>query len=778
MVARIHAPDVHPGAPVMSNLKIPIKLTSSLMPTAQQRIRLRKVRKFKDQLSRYGITAAGIAVVLSLGMIFFYLVSEVVPLFRSASLDVDKELSAKDYAQINKSVGYLTLERYEELAAFFNRDGKIGFWDVNTQETRIETALAFPESATLSSFGVSIPSSGLMAYGFSNGQALVIKPQYSLSYPNDKRQITPSLTYPLEQTPFQLDEQNAALDVISVQESSSGLLMGAVTRDQRLLLASFSTSENFLTGELTITRDIYPLPALPTNEKALFMQIDETAQHLVVVTDKSQAYLYNIMNPTAVEQRAPVKIGEAPITAVQFLVGTGSLIIGTAKGEVSQWFLVRNEDNQYQLKPVRDFDTLPGAVTVISPEYSRRGFWVGDNKGNIGVYYATSERTLMIESVSDKSITQIAISPINNRVLILDADGQLKIADVWNHHPEVSFSSLWQKVWYEGREGPEYIWQASSGSDNFEAKMSFIPLSLGTLKAAFFAILFAVPLGVMGAIYTAYFMTPKLRGIVKPTIEIMAALPTVILGFLAGLWLAPFIENHLPAIFSILLLVPIVMLIVGYLWSCFPQSIRDSIPEGWEAVILVLPVILTAWGCVAISPHTEIWFFDGSMRQWFTDNGISYDQRNALVVGIVMGFAVIPSIFSIAEDAVFSVPRHLTQGSLALGATRWQTVVGVVLPTASPGIFSAVMMGFGRAVGETMIVLMATGNSPVVNFNIFEGMRTLSANIAVELPETAVASTHFRVLFLAALVLLAFTFVVNTLAEVIRQRLRMRYSNL
>ncbi|HMA98935.1 MAG TPA: phosphate ABC transporter permease, partial [Wenzhouxiangella sp.] len=98
--------------------------------------------------------------------------------------------------------------------------------------------------------------------------------------------------------------------------------------------------------------------------------------------------------------------------------------------------------------------------------------------------------------------------------------------------------------------------------------------------------------------------------------------------------------------------------------------------------------------------------------------------------------------------------------------------------TASPGIFSAVMIGFGRAVGETMIVLMATGNSPVVNFNIFEGMRTLSANIAVEMKEAAVGSTHYRLLFLAALVLFGFTFILNTIAEVVRQRLRAKYSSL
>ena len=116
-----------------------------------------------------------------------------------------------------------------------------------------------------------------------------------------------------------------------------------------------------------------------------------------------------------------------------------------------------------------------------------------------------------------------------------------------------------------------------------------------------------------------------------------------------------------------------------------------------------------------------------------------------------MGFAVIPNIFSIAEDAIFSVPRSLTLGSLALGATPWQTLTRVVILTASPGIFSALMIGMGRAVGETMIVLMATGNTPIMDVNLFEGMRTLAANVAVEMPESEVGGSHYRVLFLSAL---------------------------
>lgn len=152
----------------------------------------------------------------------------------------------------------------------------------------------------------------------------------------------------------------------------------------------------------------------------------------------------------------------------------------------------------------------------------------------------------------------------------------------------------------------------------------------------------------------------------------------------------------------------------------------------------------------------------------------TFDQRNALVVGFVMGFAVIPIIYTVADDALSAVPDSLKSASLGAGATQWQTTVRIVVPAAISGLFSAFMIGLGRAVGETMIVLMAAGNTPIMQWNVFNGFRTLSATIAVEIPEAVKDSTHYRTLFLAALVLFAMTFVLNTVAEFVRRRFQRR----
>jgi len=755
---------------------VPTSIRSrSLLPDEEARLKLRKKRARRDSTSRWGITLAGYGVVFALAMIFIYLFYEVMPILKGASVTPQASYSLPVQ---DAGLQHLLLERYQELGIQYTDNGQVTFFEADNGNIRSQFDLPIPDYAEITSFAHTEVIGGVIAQGLSSGEAIIARHGFDLSFPIDRRVLTPKIEYPFGDSPITVDPEGMPLQLLALEtvtRGSGGSMMAAITADNRLVLTSLNSRTNMMTGETSVTTRHANISSVPP--EPVKMLLDKALRSLFIADRSGFIYYYDIsdLDNARLIDRYDAGNGSA-ITAIDFLVGSVSLIVGTESGKLSQWFLVRDEQNRYSLERIRDFKPHGAAITSIAPEYTRKGFLAGDASGQLGIHYGTSARTLYLDRLADSAVQNLAISQVNGRLMLLDSQNQLLVAELWNRHPQLSFSAMWNKVWYEGRANPEYIWQSSSGSDEFESKFSLVPLSVGTLKAAFYAMLFAMPLAIAGAIYTAYFMTPKLRGIVKPSIEIMEALPTVILGFLAGLWLAPFAEDNLPAVFNFFILMPVMMLLFAFIWSRLP--LRKYIPDGWEAALLTPVILLFGYLCVVSSPWIEIWFFNGSMRQWFTDIGITYDQRNALIVGIAMGFAVIPTIFSIAEDAVFTVPRHLTQGSLALGATRWQTVMGVVIPTASPGIFSAVMMGFGRAVGETMIVLMATGNSPVVNFNIFEGMRTLSANIAVELPETAVGSSHFRVLFLAALVLLALTFVVNTIAEIIRQRLRTRYSNL
>jgi phosphate transport system permease protein len=273
-------------------------------------------------------------------------------------------------------------------------------------------------------------------------------------------------------------------------------------------------------------------------------------------------------------------------------------------------------------------------------------------------------------------------------------------------------------------------------------------------------------------------MRPQTRRLIKPAIEMMAALPTVVLGFLAAQWLAPKLEQHLLG----LMLLPLALTGLALLAAWAERRLRPEWRRwlrGRHLPVGIALVLLGAWLAFATGQALLPLLPGGDVRSWLEQNlGIDYSQRNALLVGIAMGLAVIPVIFSLAEDAISGVPPHLSNGALALGATQWQALVRVVLLTASPGIFSALMIGFGRAVGETMIVLMATGNTPIIDWSPLSGMRTLSANIVIELPESEVNSTHYRILILSALLLLALTFALNTIAELVRQRLRVRYGSL
>jgi phosphate transport system permease protein len=495
----------------------------------------------------------------------------------------------------------------------------------------------------------------------------------------------------------------------------------------------------------------------------------------VVVAGTDRGRMYHWLFSEDQPQLTDVSpVADEPITALEFIIGGMSVVVGTESGEVSSWFRAPMTDGSEAMVRAHEFEPQGSAVRAFALSPRERSFAASGDDGSLVLRHQTSERTLArLEGAGPFAL--LLIAPKADAIYGLARDGLVPFP-LDNPHPEVSWRTLFGKVWYEGYAQPEYVWQSTGATDDFESKLSLVPLVFGTIKGTLYAMLFAIPLAVLGALYTSQFMHPSIKAKVKPTVEIMAALPSVVIGFLAGLYLAGVVEKNLVAVFLMMGLMPLSGTAGVFVWRLLPRAVAHRLKPGTE-IVAIVPLMLAAGAvAVALGPAVEGWVFGGDARGWLTATmGLTYDQRNCLVVGIAMGFAVIPIIFTISEDAFTSVPSSLTAASLALGASRWQTAVRVVLPTASPGVFSAIMVGFGRAVGETMIVLMATGNTPVMEWSIFNGIRTLSANIAVEIPEAPYGGTLYRTLFLAGALLFVMTFIVNTVAEVIRQRLRDRY---
>jgi len=238
----------------------------------------------------------------------------------------------------------------------------------------------------------------------------------------------------------------------------------------------------------------------------------------------------------------------------------------------------------------------------------------------------------------------------------------------------VTVKGLTGKIWMPVSDRPRY---------------GLLPLIIGTFKITLISILFAGPLAILAALFSAAFAPRWMREIIKPAIEILAGFPSVVIGFFALIVMATFFQHLF----------------------------------GYET------------------------------------------RLNAFVGGVAMALAAIPIIFTVTEDVMTAVPATYKEASLALGASKWQTAFFVTLPAAAPGIFAAILLGIGRIFGETMIVLMATGNAALMSMNPFESVRTLSATIGAEMAEVVFGDTHYNVLFLIGTLLFVFTFALNATAE-------------
>lgn len=667
----------------------------------------------------------------------------------------------------------------------------------------------------------------------------------------------------------------AAVELLDVTWRRDGAVVAAYASDGTLRLSVLKTLQDPDTEERTYKIRSIDLPrsSKSPNERPFGLCVSGVGDNVFIAWKDGWLVRYDVRNsqqPRIAEELDLTPEPDVSLTALDMLIGKVTLVAGDSTGRVRAWFRVNRPANEQGASDAEQKTTLvaahdlPGlsAVTALAPSPRSRMLAVAYADGRLRLFYVTNDALLAQSHTKfaslhsgarwDDRLDQLTMTPRDDGLLGAAADS-LALWAVNVPHPEVSLRSLFLPIWYEGYEGPSLEWQSSGGTDNFEPKLGLTKLIFGTLKATFYSLLIGVPLALLAAIYTSEFLHKRVRARIKPTIELMASLPSVVLGFIAALVLAPIVERILPTVLLALVTVPLALLFSAFVWQIIPKSLRTRVAASrFAGMCLALPLGL--WWAHALGRPVERLLFAGDLIAWLSGRGGAaggwmllfvpiaalgaawllavyvnpwlrarsrawsearlaaaelikfvvaaavallaawlmsltmsaagfdprgtfvgpYEQLNALVVGFVMGFAIIPIIYTIAEDALSTVPQHLRSASLGAGATAWQTATRIVIPTAMSGLFSAVMVGLGRAVGETMIVLMAAGNTPVLDWNVFNGFRTLSGNIAEEMPEAVKDSTHYRTLFLAALVLFALTFVLNTVAENVRQRFRKR----
>ncbi len=871
------------------------------------------VRAF-DVVARTLITAGGIGTILAVAGVMVFLVWVALPLFRGADL----EPAARLAAPAGEAPLHVDVDEYGVLGWSLQRDGRVRCFRLDDGSLRAEHDLE--TSAPV--LGTSFPLGGAdAAVGTADGLVQLVDFEFVTRFlpaeevPAAARELLETSDGPVNhlggvvqltsQGQFRLQELavtpgpsaragEGPVPLLHHVQTRRGPLVVALVGEgleARLVSLLGSEKEDFMTGDVVFEfRAPTELPFEPRAENAAFLALNGTASDVVAAWADGTFQRVRLAagdGEAFVAERGRLVSEGAKLTAMTYVLGDNTLVWGDSLGRVQAGFLVRLEDGEFPGLPGarRDprarfglalakqlADRADAAVTALASSRRSRLVAIGFDDGGLEVAQVTNEgRLASYELPEARPVTALAIAPKEDSIFALGTDAAHWLA-FDPHHSEATLAALFTRQWYEGYPAPEHTWQSSSGHTGFEPKLGLIPLVVGTLKATFYSMIFGAPLAILAAIYSSEFLSKRVKGVLKPTVELMASLPSVVLGFLAALVFAPFVESIVPVALAVFVCVPFAFFLCAHLWQILPSPSQLRWVR-YRLLILLVPVLLGGGMALWIGPVLERALFGGDLKGWcawgpdvagelpelassvggwfvlllpFTGVlaavlggrslgrwlraqgprlgrsrlaaldlarflvvaaaalllalgagvlldaagcdprasllvwGIdlspvgTYVQRNSLVVGFVMGFAIIPIIYTIADDALSAVPDHLRSASLGSGATQWQTATRIILPTAMSGMFSAVMIGLGRAVGETMIVLMATGNTPILDLNVFSGFRTLSANIAVELPEAVKGSTHYRTLFLAALVLFVMTFVVNTVAEIVRLRFRKR----
>ena len=751
--------------------------------TGQSRFQTARLTLLVDRFMTVFIKLGGAMIITSVLGIFVFIFLQIWPLFAPASVDPLKSIQLPE-----TKFALLGIDEWGAKPFLVEPDGSLLVVDYETGEMRDQSLdLGITGEVTAASLN---KREQKIILGTSNGQFVFVSPNHSSREIHGRQVIEAA---PTAETAAFIGDPGMPITDIAYGDSGTSKVVVALqsSEDTNRVTASLFKRKRSLMGkskeEPAGTHDLTSLiPGRP--EKIL---VPVTGDSVVVLTESGRV-CYLVLKGGKFELLqtfTPFEDLENPhINAATFIFGDVSIAFASDTGENRVFSLFYPEGGKDRLYGfVHEFPNLGASPVFLVSTLRNKAFLVGGGR-ELSLRYSTTE-SIRWQSSVPYPVANAVISGKYQRLAVLDSSNKLHFFQINDPHPDSGWKALFGKVWYEGAPGPKWEWQSTGGSDDFEPKYSLVPLIFGTLKGTLYAMVFAVPIALLAALYTSQFLDPRFRATVKPTMEIMASLPSVVLGFLAAIYIAPLIERQVPSLLLVAAGLPLVAAFSGFFWSRLPIQIRKFIHPGWEWIVF-LPLLLASASILWwLGPAFEAVAFvvtdpatgqkTADFRAWWPAvTGTSFDQRNSLVVGFMMGFAVIPIIFTISEDALSNVPKPLITASMACGASRWQTALRVVVPTASAGIFSALMIGLGRAVGETMIVVMATGNTPIMEWNIFSGMRTLSANIAVELPEAPHHGTLYRTLFLGAMVLFLLTFAINTVAEVLRQHLREKFKTI
>ncbi len=749
-------------------------MRQSIKSPDPRRFEVSRATLWFDRVMGWGIRLGGLSVIVAVFGILYFIGKEVVPLFKSA----DVEPAGKIVQATRPAV--LGVDEWGEMPFFYDGGQKVVFADVAS--TAIQE-VAVPGLADVKVTALAYDAvHRRVAVGLEDGRVGSFLVSYERSLDaGGKSTMVPQITaepwFEINKVPVtavSYGDSGAGRIIIAKSGHGASATVSVVRLGMKRSLIGAGKLTQLGVSDITSELSAEPVLVRASPNGAMVLVSCGNGEIDYYLSDASGVSKRQVFSP----------FGDVAPVQVDYLFGGVSIVVTAADGRQEQWSLYRpDEAGERFFGKTKEFPKLAPGPVIFAASQRNRTFLTGTGR-ELSIRHSTSGATRW-EGTSDIDAASAVLDAKGEKFIIANAAGVARRYSIHDPHPEANWRAFFGKVWYEGGAQPVYQWQSTGGTDDFEPKLSLMPLIFGSLKGTAYAMLFSMPVALLAAVFSAAFLPLHVKRVVKPVMEIMSSLPSVVLGFLAGLWLAPVVESRVPSVAAMAIAIPGMALFVGFCWSRLPIVIRNRVENGREWLVVLPFLALAGWLGWIAGPWVENWFFVyhdpvtgkgvADFRLWWPQaTGLAFEQRNSMVLGFMMGFAVIPVIFTIAEDALSNVPQNLTAAAAALGANRWQVVWTVMLPIASAGIFSALMIGFGRAVGETMIMVMATGNTAVTEWNIFNGMRTLSANIAVELPEAPVGSTHYRSLFLGAVVLFGMTFLMNTAAELLRQRLKDR----